>query len=50
MVSHTYMSVLEPTGVHTEVEAGGHPLDRQEADLVCGTLNYRCNNRERFVR
>lgn len=36
------MSVLEPAGVHTEVETGGDPLDRQEADLVRRTLKYRC--------
>lgn len=35
------MSVLEPAGIHAEVEAGGYPLDRQEADIVCRTLKYR---------
>lgn len=37
------MCVLEPAGIHTEVEARRHPLDRQEADLVRRTLKYRWN-------
>lgn len=41
----TYMCVLEPAGIHTEVLAGGDPLDRQEADIVRSTLKYRWNNR-----
>lgn len=41
----THISVLEPAGVHAEVETRGDPLDRQEADLVRRTLKYRCNNR-----
>lgn len=42
----THISVLEPAGVHAEVETRGDPLDRQEADLVRRTLKYRCNNRQ----
>lgn len=38
---NTHMSVLEPASIHTEVETGGHPLDRQEADLERRTLKYR---------
>lgn len=45
----TYMSVLEPASIHTEVEAGGDPLDRQEAGIVRRTLKYRCRQTNETV-
>ena len=35
---------MEPARVHAEVEAGGHPLDRQQPHLVRRALENRCNN------
>lgn len=43
IVREILMSVLEPASIHTEVEAGGDPLDRQEAGIVRRTLKYRVN-------
>ncbi|GBP92941.1 hypothetical protein EVAR_66487_1 [Eumeta japonica] len=43
------MGVVESAGVHAQVEAGGHPLDRQEADSVRRPLQDRWNNTQHAV-